>query len=86
VKEFTVRLLGFATFDGDYVLFSRDRDIVGRKTRDCQQDLVAVVSQPFDVVRRLVLLAGPLGHFREVKEAGRSQWSSATGESSRKCA
>lgn len=44
-------------------------EIIGRKTCGCQRDLVAVIRQPFDVVGRIVILARPLGHSREVKEA-----------------
>ena len=41
----------------------------GAEARYRQRNLVAVLSQPFDVVGRVVVLAGPLGHFREVEKA-----------------
>src|SRR6185295_9848167 len=40
-----------------------------RKTCDRQRNLVAVLSQAFDVVGRIIGLAGLLGHFRKGEKA-----------------
>src|ERR1700730_14444821 len=69
VKELALGLFGLAAFDGDDVLLGSDRDFVGRETRHSQRDLVAVLSQSFDVVGRITFVRGPLGRLDKVEQA-----------------
>src|SRR4029078_1250711 len=69
IQIFVLGFFSLVALDGDHVLFGRYRDIVGRKTGNCERNLVAVVAEPFDVVGRVIILAGPLGSFNEVEKA-----------------
>jgi len=61
IEIFALLLLGLLTFDRQNILFSRHGDVVGTEARDRQRNLVAVVAEPFDVVRRIVVITtGPL--------------------------
>ena len=46
-----------------------DLHLVGGEARHRQRYLVAIVRKPFDIVGRVVVLAGALRRFREVEEA-----------------
>jgi hypothetical protein len=59
VKELALGLFALAAFKCDDILLGRNRYLVGRETGDRQSDLVTVVSQPFDVVRRITFVSGP---------------------------
>lgn len=44
-------LLGLASLDRDDVVLGRDRDLLGREAGDRERDLVAIIAEPFNVVR-----------------------------------
>lgn len=69
IKVLVLGLFDLAALDGQHILFGGDGDVLGSETR--QRNLVLIVTRPFDVVRRvIVLLAGPPGGvFEQIKQA-----------------
>src|SRR4051794_4918250 len=61
VQELALCLFRLVAFDRHDVLLGPDRDFVGREAGHRERDLVAVFAKPFDVVGRIVVLAGVLG-------------------------
>src|SRR4051794_32043661 len=62
----SVRLI---SLDGHRVLLGSHRDFVGCKARNRKRNLVAILAETFDVVGRIVVLAGTLCRFNEVEKA-----------------
>src|SRR6202051_2600276 len=69
IQIFVLGLVSLVALDGDHVLLGRHRDFVGRKAGNRERNLVAVVAEPFNVVRGIIVLAGALSGFNEVEKA-----------------
>ena len=54
-----LRLVALAALDGQEILGRGDGDLVGRKAREREGDLLGVLAAALDIVGRIALLAGP---------------------------
>ncbi|MGY4418819.1 hypothetical protein ACVWY2_001244 [Bradyrhizobium sp. JR6.1] len=86
IDIFTFGLFDLRALDGQNVLLCRYRDLVRCKAGNRERDLVPIFRKPLDVIGGIVVLAGTLDGFSEVKEPVKADGWTGTGERSRMCA